>query len=318
MRGVLLDKGSLYPDDLDFRELSKQASTWDEYEHTAVDQIAARIAQAQVIVANKTKLDAQTIREAKQLKLICVAATGTDNVDIAAARERGIAVTNVPGYATASVVQHVFLLMFALLGRFGDYQTALRAGAWSRNTHFSMLPFPINEVAGKTIGIVGYGTLGRHVANLARGFNMNILVAARKNDTHPAADRTRFTDVLENVDVLSLHCPLTSDNRAMIGRDAFERMRSTAVLINTARGALVDEAALADALRQGQIAGAGIDVLSQEPPPLDHPLLGSDIPNLILTPHVAWGSCEARQRLVNEIALNIQAFGNGERRNRIC
>lgn len=318
MIGVFLDSDSLFPGDLNLASLKRTLPQWDFHGRTAPGDVSARIGAATVVVVNKVKLDEQILAHAPALKLICVAATGTDNVDLNAARAGGIAVTNARDYATPSVAQHVFLLMFALLGRFTEYDSAVREGRWQKANQFCMLDYPFVEAAGKTLGIVGYGTLGRRVGDLARAFGMRVLIAQRPGAEAADAVRIPLDRLLEQVDVLSLHCPLTEQTRGLIGRSALSRMKAQAYLINTARGGIVDESALADALRRGQIAGAAVDVLSSEPPSPDHPLLAADIPNLIVTPHVAWGSRESRQRLVNDIADNITAFLAGEERNRVA
>lgn len=313
-RGVFLDSESLAGPEIDLAALRATLPDWRFYPATGAGDLAARLRDAEVVVTNKVLLDGARLASATRLRLLCVSATGVNNVDLAAAARQGITVCNVPAYATPSVVQHVFALLFALVTRLPDYQRAVRAGDWQRSTQFCLLDYPIREIAGKRMGIVGYGELGRAVAAAARCFGMDVLVAARPGAV-AAADRVPFDEVLATVDVLSLHCPLTTETRQLIGAREFERMRSEALLINTARGGIVDEAALADALRRGVIAGAGIDVLSEEPPVSGNPLLAADIPNLILTPHIAWGSRESRQRLVDAVAGNIRAFLAGAPRN---
>jgi glycerate dehydrogenase len=225
-------------------------------------------------------------------------------------------VCNVDGYATPSVVQHVFTLLLALTTRFNEYTSAVKQGDWSRSSFFCLLDYPIRELDGKTIGIVGYGHLGRAVASIAEAFGMTVLLAKRNiEDTRPG--RVALHDLLPQVDVLSLHCPLTEETRGMIAADELALMKKDAVLINTARGGLVDEYALLDALKAHQIGGAGLDVLEKEPPPPGYPILKADLPNLIITPHTAWASRESRQRLLDEIALNIEAFKAGELRNAV-
>ncbi len=315
MHGVFLDSGSLFPADLDLDPLTRALPDWRLHDRTAPIEVVDRLESASIVVVNKVRLDRATLANAPDLKLICAAATGTDNIDLAAARELGIAVANARGYATPSVAQHVFLLMFALLGRFTDYNGAVREGRWQKAGQFCLLAYPFTEAAGKILGIVGYGALGRRVAEIARVFGMRVMIAERPGATE--ADRMPLEQLLDQVDVLSLHCPLTDATRGLIGWPELTRMRAEAYLINTARGGIVDEQALADALRQGQIAGAAVDVLSSGPPSADHPLLATDIPNLIVTPHIAWGSRESRQRLVNDIADNITAFLAGEQRNRV-
>ena len=318
---TLLDLATIDCGDLDLRRLRASCRDWTIHPFTQPAEVPGRILGAEVVVTNKVVLDRSAltgaVAGAPGLRLVCVTATGTNNVDLAAAAELGIAVANVTAYATASVVQHVFALILAQATRLQDYTAAVRAGAWSSSTQFCLLDFPIFELAGKTLGIIGYGELGRAVARVAQAFGMEVLIAQRPGGP-PQAGRLPLRDLLPRVDVLSLHCPLADNTRNLIGAAELALMRPTALLINTARGGLVDGEALAAALRSGTIAGAGLDVLSLEPPPPDHPLLAPDIPNLILTPHTAWASREARQRVLDEVALNITAFDAGERRNRVA
>ena len=326
MRIVLLDQGAMEfsrHGDLDFSRLASTLPEWQAYEATADAQVAERIANATVAVSNKVRIDDAAMRNAPHLRLICIAATGANHVDLDAARRRGIAVCNVPGYATASVVQHVFALILALSIRLPDYQQALRAGRWQQGSQFCLLDYPIREISGKTLGIIGYGELGQAVARVAEAFGMKVMVAQYRyghREGQPNAGQTRIPlqELLPQVDILSLHCPLTPETRGLIGAAELALMRPDALLINTARGGIVDEAALAAALCQGKLGGAGVDVLTQEPPTQGNPLLTANIPNLILTPHIAWASREARQRLVNEVAANIRAFLQGEARHRVA
>jgi len=310
MHGVVLDADSLGPD-LDLARLRGQLDHWDWHGQTAPEQTANRIREADVVITNKVVLDADAFAAAPHLQLVCVAATGINNIDLDAAREHGVTVCNATGYGTPSVVQHTFALILALATRLPDYQAAVRAGEWSRSPFFCLLDFPITELAGKTLGVIGYGTLGQGVASIARAFGMQVRVAARPGATRIPVDRVAVEDLLEQADVLTLHCPLTDATRGLIGRAELERMKPDALLVNTARGGIVDEAALADALRAGAIGGAGMDVLTQEPPRDGNPLLADDIPNLIVTPHSAWGSHAARQRLVEQVADHIADFRAG-------
>ncbi len=311
MLGVFLDRDSLDRGDLDFGGLDHVLSDWRYYPATASAEIVGRIEQAEVVISNKVVLDAATIQQAPRLKLIGVAATGVNNVDLAAAAARGVTVCNCRGYGTPAVVQHVFALLLALYTRWPDYRQAARDGRWQQADQFCLLDFPIRELAGKTLGIVGYGELGQGVARVAEAFGMRVLIAQRPGTVEALADRTPLPALLPQVDVLSLHCPLTPATRNLIGAWELALMRRDAILMNTARGGLVDEALLADALRRGALGGAGVDVLSLEPPMAGNPLLAPDIPNLIVTPHCAWGSRESRQRLVDQLAENIQGFLTG-------
>ncbi|MCB1823374.1 MAG: 2-hydroxyacid dehydrogenase [Candidatus Competibacteraceae bacterium] len=312
MLGVFLDRDSLDCGDLDFNGIDRILPDLRYYPATAPDQVAARIAEAEVVISNKVVLDAAVLHHAPRLRLICIAATGLNNVDLAAATSRGVTVCNCRGYGTAAVVQHVFALLLALVTRLSDYQRAVRDGRWRQASQFCLLDFPIRELAGKTLGIVGHGELGRGVARVAEAFGMRVLIAQRPGAVEEAQEgRVPLSILLPRVDVLSLHCPLTPETRGLIGAWELALMRRDAILINTARGGLVDEALLADALRQGALGGAGVDVLSLEPPVAGNPLLAPDIPNLIVTPHCAWGSRESRQRLVGQLAENITGFLSG-------
>lgn len=317
MKAVFLDFDTVSRDDeIPLDPINEVVTALEVHPHSSPDEIPERIRDCQVLLTNKCRITAEVMDAAPALELICLAATGFDNVDVEAARQRGIGVCNIVAYATPSVVQHSFALMLALNQRLDAYRERLRAGDWERNPHFTMLDYPFHELAAQRLGIVGYGELGRNVARVAEAFGMEVQVAERPGQS-PRSDRLALEQVLETADILSLHCPLTEDTRHLIDADALRRMPDHALLINTARGAVVDEAALADALREGRIAGAGVDVLSQEPPVDGNPLLAADIPNLILTPHVAWAGVEARQRAVAEMAANIRAFSRGERRNRL-
>ncbi|HSN73147.1 MAG TPA: 2-hydroxyacid dehydrogenase [Steroidobacteraceae bacterium] len=307
MKAVFLDWATVSRGDLDLDALREVLPALELFDDSTAEQTRDRIAGAEVVIANKIRLDAELIRSARDLKLIALVATGTNNVDLAAARERNIAVCNVRAYCTQSVVQHVFGVLLALTHRFADYQQLLRAGEWTRSPQFCLLAYPIRELAGLELGIVGYGELGRAVARVAEAFGMAVLVANRPGGAREA-QRYDLEDLLRRVDVLSLHCPLTEHTQGLIGARELGLMKRDAVLINTARGALVDTAALADALRAGTIGGAAIDVLAQEPPIDGSPLLDPDIPNLILTPHIAWAAREARQRALDQLAENVASF----------
>ena len=316
MLTVLLDRGAMDCGDLDLGTLERALPGWRSYESTHDAEVAGRIMDATVVISNKVRLDEAALRNAPQLRLICIAATGTNHVDLEAAKRHGIAVVNVRGYATPSVVQHVFALVLALSIRLPEYQRTLRAGRWQASAQFCLLDYPIREIAGKTLGIIGYGELGRAVARVAEAFGMTVLVAQRAGA--PAAPgRMPLREMLSRLDVLSLHCPLTPETRGLMGVQELALMKPDALLINTARGGIVDEAALAEALRNGRLGGAGVDVLREEPPVHGNPLLAGDVPNLIVTPHIAWASRESRQRLANETAENIKAFFSGIGRNRV-
>jgi glycerate dehydrogenase len=316
-RGVILDLATIDRGDLDLSPLGAACEPWQQYRETGPDQIRDRIAEAELVVTNKVVMDGELLASAPALRLVCIAATGTNNLDLDAARDLGVAVCNVTGYATPAVVQHVFALILAHATRLLDYREAVREGAWARSSQFCLLDFPIEELAGRALGIVGYGELGRAVARIAEAFGMRVLVAQRPGGP-PQPGRVPVQDLLPQVDVLTLHTPLEDNTRNLIGAAELERMRPDALLVNTARGGIVDETALAEALRTGTIGGAAVDVLTVEPPRDSNPLLAPDIPNLILTPHVAWASRSARQRLIEEVAANIRAFSEGRPRNRVA
>ena len=313
---VFLDLDSIDRDDLDLSKLNAVVDRWHWPGQIKEGELNEALAGADVIVSNKVILADDHLSRAEDLKLVCIAATGTNNIDLEAAARNNIAVCNVDGYATPSVVQHVFTLLLVLTTRFNEYTSAVKQGDWGRSKFFCLLDYPIRELAGKTIGIVGYGHLGKAVASIAGVFGMTVLLAKR-NIEDERAGRVALQDLLPQVDVLSLHCPLTEKTRGIIGVDELALMKKDAVLINTARGGLVDEDALLDALETQQIGGAGLDVLEKEPPPAGYPLLKVDLPNLVITPHTAWASRESRQRLLDEIALNIESFRAGQTRNRV-
>jgi glycerate dehydrogenase len=286
------------------------------HERSPQAEVPARIAGFDAVLANKSVIDGATIRANPQLRLVALTATGTDNVDLVAARAAGVAVCNLRDYCTASVAQHAFAMLLALTHRLADYHALVAGGRWQNAGQFSVFPYPIRELRGRILGIVGYGTLGKAVAGLGCAFGMEVAIANRPGGAR-ADGRRDLDEMLPGVDALTLHCPLTDATRNLVSRERLARMKPDAVLINTARGALVDARALADALRAGQLGGAGIDVLEREPPPPDHPLLDPSIPNLIVTPHVAWAAREARQRCLEELALNVESFLSGGRRNRV-
>jgi glycerate dehydrogenase len=256
------------------------------------------------------------VASAKGLRLICTAATGTNNIDLAAADARGIVVCNARNYATDSVVQHVFALLLTLVTRMDAYRADIGAGRWSASDQFCLLDHPIRTLAGMHLGIVGFGVLGQATARMAEAFGMRVTVAGSlRPDASGADDRPPLAELLRDLDVLSLHCPLTDRTRNVIDADRLALMPQGGLLINTARGGLVEPRALADSLRSGHLGGAGIDVVEPEPPPADHPLLARDIPNLVLTPHTAWAARGARQNVLEEVRANIAAFLSGVPRN---
>ncbi|MBT8440344.1 MAG: D-2-hydroxyacid dehydrogenase, partial [Gammaproteobacteria bacterium] len=292
------------------------AEDWKNFPATSTEETLQRVRNAELIISNKVVLDRAILSQCKQLKLVCVIATGTDNVDLQAAKELGIAVTNVTAYGTPSVVQFVFALLLSLATRLNEHQASSRNGEWSNSPNFCVLDYQFRELSGKTLGIIGYGELGKGVAKVAQALGMHVLVSQRPGG-EPSAGRVPIEELLSQSDVISLHVPLADNTRNLIGEVEFKLMKPTALLINAARGGIVDELALINALQSDEIAGAGVDVLSQEPPRNGNPLLDYDKPNLIVTPHMAWGAVESRQRLIDLVAENIIAYQNGEKRNRV-
>lgn len=309
-RAVFLDHASLDLGDLDLAPLRQAFDELVLHPGSTPDEVVERLQGAQVAISNKVPLNAQTLAACPELKLILVAATGTNNIDLVAARERGITVSNCQGYGTPSVAQHTLMLLLALATRLPDYQAAVRAGRWQQAAQFCLLDFPIVELEGKTLGLLGHGELGGAVAQLAEAFGMRVLLGQLPGRP-PREDRLPLDELLPQVDALTLHCPLTEQTRGLIGAAELALMKPNAFLINTARGGLVDEQALADTLRRGHLGGAATDVLTQEPPRDGNPLLAGDIPRLIVTPHSAWGSREARQRIVGQLAENATAYFAG-------
>ena len=281
---------------------------WLDYGATRPEEVLERLTEATVAVVNKLPLRSDVLAELPRLRLIAVAATGTDNIDLEFCRGRGIEVSNVTGYARHTLPEHVLMLALALRRNLFGYREDVRAGLWQTARQFCLHTREIHDLHGSTFGVVGHGALGRGVERLARAFGARVLVAERKGERAAREGRTPFAEVLSRSDVLSLHVPLNPETRGLVGRDEIALMKPTAVLINCARGGAVDEAALAEALREGRIAGAGVDVLSNEPPARGNPLLSLDLPNLIVTPHVAWASREAQQALADQLIENIEDF----------
>jgi glycerate dehydrogenase len=316
MRAVFLDFATMGPG-ISTAKLDALVNT-QYFDHTQPEAVAQRIRGADIVIVNKVALRRSTLAAADRLRMVVLAATGTDNVDLDAARARGIGIANIRDYCTPSVAQHVMGLILALTHHLPGYHQRVRDGAWGATSGFCLFDFPIRELTGLTLGIVGMGSLGSAVGRLAEAFGMVVKVAQRPGSDQPAAqDRLPLAALLRAADVLTLHCPLTAATHHLIGPDQLRQMKSDALLINTARGALVDTAALAMALRDGVIAGAGIDVLPQEPPVDGDPLLAPDIPNLILTPHTAWAARESRQRGMDQVSENVAAFLSGTRLRRV-
>lgn len=310
-RAVFLDHTSLDLGDLDLSPWRETFSDLVLHASTTPDQVAERLKGAEVAISNKIVIDAATFAACPGLKLVLVTATGVNNIDLDAARKHGVVVSNCQGYGTPSVAQHTLMLLLAMATRLPDYQQAIHQGQWQKSKQFCLLDFPIVELEGKTLGLLGHGELGGAVAKLAEAFGMRVL--SGQIPGRPARpDRVPLNELLPQVDALTLHCPLNEHTRDMIGAHELSLLKPKAFVINTARGGLINEQALADALRNGHLAGAATDVLTVEPPVNGNPLLSGDIPRLIITPHSAWGSQEARQRIVGQINENALAFQAGK------
>lgn len=314
LKVVFLDRDTISPQTV-LRPLSFP-HTLQTHGRTRPDEVAARIADADIVIVNKVKLGAQEIAAAPRLRMVAVAATGSDNIDLTVCRERGIVVSNIRGYAKTTVPEHVFALIFALRRSIVAYHQSVKEGRWQEAAQFCYFDYPVRDLAGSTLGVIGAGTLGQAVGQIGRALGMRVLYAAHKGRTGMGALYTPFEKVLAESDILTLHCPLNEHTHHLLGEAEFAAMARKPLLINTARGALIDDHALAAALRSGQISGAGLDVTVPEPPPIDHPLMALlDLPNFILTPHVAWASQEAIQALADQLIENIEAFVKGEPRN---
>ena len=286
------------------------------YETTNKDKLHEDCTDVEVVITNKVKFNEGILAIFPKLKLICLTATGIDNIDLEAAKKLKIAVCNVPAYSTNSVAQHTFSLLLALMQSLTNYNEVVQAREWQRRTTFNILDFPVNELVGKTLGIVGYNDIGKQVEVIAKAFHMRVLLANIPGRP-PKGERLSLHELLPEVDCLSLHCPSITATRGLIGEEELNLMKPTAFLINTSRGAVINEAALAAALQQGKIAGAGLDVLSQEPPPADNPLLNLQHPRLIITPQITWASAEVRQWCIDIVADNIQSFKENSVLNRV-
>jgi len=288
---------------------------WEEYPLTAPDEALPRLTDATIAITNKVKLSGEILAQLPKLRMIAAAATGTDNIDLEYCRTHDIVVSNIRGYAATTVPEHVMMLMLALRRQLLAYRADVLAGRWQQAKMFCFFDHPIRDLNGSTLGLIGRGSLGQGVARLAEAFGMKVLWGERKGASIVRGGYVAFERLLAEADVISLHCPLTAETRAMIGEAELQAMKRDALLINTARGGIVDETALVRALTEGWIAGAGFDVLSREPPVAGNPLLELDLPNFILLPHVAWASDPAMQALADQLIDNIEAFVRGEPRN---
>ncbi|MDM0089260.1 MULTISPECIES: D-2-hydroxyacid dehydrogenase [unclassified Variovorax] len=286
------------------------------YDRTTPGEVGERIKDADIVMVNKVRIQACDLEGTNRLGLIAVAATGTDNIDLAACASRGVAVSNIRNYAGHTVPEHTFALIFALRRSILAYHASVRAGRWQDAAQFCYFDYPIRDLAGSTLGIVGDGILGNAVAAMGRALGMKVLFSGHKGRTGQGELYTPFEQMLAQSDIITLHCPLLPTTRNMIGAEEFAKMKKRPLLINTARGGLVDEAAVGPALAAGHVSGAGFDVTSVEPPPPDHPFMALlNLPNFILTPHVAWASDEATQGLADQLIGNIEAFVQGTPRN---
>ncbi|MBL8430290.1 MAG: D-2-hydroxyacid dehydrogenase [Dechloromonas sp.] len=297
------------------------AHDWVEHAKTAPAEVVERLAGAAIAIINKVAIDAAAVNALPKLKMIAVSATGTNNVDLDACRARGIVVSNIRGYAVHTVPEHVMALLLALSRNLVAWRETLLAGGWQRSDQFCLFDHPIRDLHGATLGLIGGGTLGNGVARLAEAFGMRVLRAERKGAAIVRPGYTAFDTALAEADAISLHCPLTAETKDMIGEPELRAMKRSALLINTARGGLVNEAALVRALKEGWIAGAGFDVITAEPPPAEHPMVDEALlalPNFLLTPHVAWSSRPAMQTLANQLIANIEAFVAGAPQNRVA
>ena len=315
-RIVFLDRAT-FPETVALRPFSF-LHTLAVHAATAPGDVAARIADADIVITNKVPVRADAIAGAPRLAMVAVAATGYDIVDVAACAARGITVSNIRNYAVHTVPEHTFALILSLMRSIGPYRQSVAEGAWQRSGQFCYFDYPIRGLAGATLGVVGDGALGQAVAGIGRAFGMRVLFSSYKGVAGMGPLYTPFEDVLRTSDVITLHCPLTPATRNLIAAPEFAQMARTPILVNTARGGLVDERALADALERGQIAGAAFDVVTTEPPPADHPFMRlAARPDFILTPHVAWASLEAIQGLADQLVENIELFRHGTPRHTV-
>ncbi len=306
-RGVILD-AETFGHDVSLSSLKKLDVHWDIYPFTVKTETLKRCCDADIIVSNKVTLHRTLVLQLKRTRLIAIAATGMNNVDLETCAEQGIQVCNVTNYCSNSVAEHVFSLIFALNKQLIPYRQSITQNAWAQSRQFCLLDYPLRELNGLTMAIMGYGNLGKAVAHKARLLGLKVLLAERKGTTRVRQGRISFDHAIKKADIISLHLPLNEQTHNLIDHQEFNMMKKDALLINTARGGLVNEEALLQALKKQRIGGAGFDVLSREPPPKDHPLVNYQGSNFILTPHIAWASQSARQTLIDKVAANIQQF----------
>ncbi len=314
---TILDYQSLAPEDLSMQALWALPITWALHDYTSKEDTRNRIQGVDIVLTNKVILDEALLRANPGIKLIIILATGTNNVDLKVAHEMGIPVCNIVAYSTESVVQQTFACLLALQSRLLEYDSAVKQGRWCESQFFGLLEFPIREVAGKTLGIIGFGAIGQRVKTVAEALGMKVIIAQSLGVTPPQNYRVSLPELYKQADIISVHCPLSVLSQNLIDAAAFEQMKNTAILLNMGRGGIVNEHALANALKTGRIRAAATDVLTQEPPAKDHVLLDTSIPNLIITPHTAWASQEARQELLDQVVNILQSFPQGQLINQV-
>jgi len=314
MHIVVTDAATVVGNGIDL-EFLKEFGQVTEYDLTPPELLAERLQGADAVICNKSPITAAVMAACSNLKYVGLFATGFNNIDVAYAAEHGITVCNVPGYSTEAVAQLTFALLLAVTNRAHEYNATVAAGDWVRSRTFTYFPIPLTELCGKTMGIVGYGAIGRRVGDMARAFGMRVLVHGRRPIPDTDVEQVPFEELLRRSDVVSLHCPLNADSDGLMDAAAFAKMKQGAIFINTARGGLVDENALRAALDSGHLMGAGVDVLRVEPMAADCPLLGA--PNCIITPHIAWAGVETRRRLMGIVAENIRCWLAGAPQNRV-
>jgi len=314
MRIVVADAATVVGGGIDL-EFLKEYGEVTVYDLTPPEELVARLQGADAVIVNKVRVTADVMAACPTLKYVGLFATGYNNIDVAYAAAHGVTVCNVPGYSTEAVAQHTFALLLAITDRCHAYNATVAEGDWVRSRTFAYFPIPLMELCGKTMGIVGYGAIGRRVGDMARAFGMKVLVCGRRPIPDGDVEQVSFEELLRRADVVSMHCPLNADSAGMMNAAAFAKMKQGAIFINTSRGGLVDEQALRDALDSGHLLGAGVDVLQVEPMSEDCPLLGA--PHLLITPHIAWAGVETRRRLMDVVAENIRQFLNGTPINRV-
>ncbi len=314
MKIVITDASTVTNGDIDLK-VFEQFGEVEIFDVTEPDMVASRVKDADMVICNKTLLNRDNLKQAKNLKYIGLFATGFNNIDLEYTNQAGITVCNAPGYSTEAVAQHTFAFILAILNRVGEYNETVKQGDWIKSRTFSYFPLPLSELSQKTIGIVGYGSIGKRVGDIAKAFNMNILVHNRSKVQDETVTQVSFDELLQKSDIVTLHCPLNKDSENIMNEEAFNKMKDGAVFVNTARGGMVDEKALRKALTSGKLLGAGVDVLRSEPMDKDCPLFNT--PNCYITPHIAWAGVETRTRLLKLVTDNIKAFLEGNPQNTV-